>query len=159
MGEPPRSGPVTQLPTYAATLVTNQRMEEWRLEADEPTLTREANAWAAAQPLVQTGVGTVRLQELRVQLGEDQFVVRGTAESGWIRAPVELTLSASVETGRALVHVRHASVNGLSLPQGVRRDIEQQVQGQLDALAREYQGSVRSVRIAEGQLVVTGSQL
>jgi hypothetical protein len=38
----------------------------------------------------------------------------------------------------------------------VRRDIEQQVQGQLDASAREYQ---RSVRIAEGQLVVTGSQL
>jgi hypothetical protein len=165
MSKPLQDGTVSPSSIRAATLVppatvplANQAVQEWSVQIDEATLTREANAWAMEQPLLQTAVGTVRLQELSVQPRDDQLVVHGTAEAGWIRAPFDVTASASVDAGHVQVQVPDAHVNGLDLPDAARRDIERQLQDWLDGLVLEHHASVRSVRLGQGTLLVTGTR-
>ena len=127
--QPPAHTTVTP---SVVTAPASQTSQEWTFQIDEPTLTREVNAWAAGQPLVQTSVGTARLKDLSVELRNSQLVVRGTADAGWMSAPVDATASATVQTGRVLVQVHEAHIDGVDLPEGARRQLDQQLQDQLD---------------------------
>jgi hypothetical protein len=137
---------------------TTQTNQEWSFQIDEPTLTREVNTWAAGQSLVETSVGSARLKDLRVELRNSQLVVRGTADTGWLSAPVDATASASVQTGRVLVQVSEAHINGVDLPELARRELDKQLQDQLDQSVAVNRVAVRSVRVADGKLVVSGTR-
>ena len=152
---PRPSAPPVATPQIVSA-ATGPAGQEWSFQIDEPTLTREANAWAAIQPLVQTSVGTARLKDLRVELKNNQLVLRGTADAGWLSAPVDATASATVQAGRVLVQVREAHINGADLPELARRELDQQLQDQLDQSAAVNNVAVRSVRVADGKLVVSG---
>jgi hypothetical protein len=141
----------------AARTTTSQRSPEWAFQFDEPTLTQDLNAWLAGQPLVQTPVGAASLQDLTVGLRDDQVVVRGTAKAGWLGAQVDLSASAYAETGRVLVHVRNAHVSGVDLPEPVQRQIEQQLQDQVDYSLTSYRVVVSSVHVGDGKLDIAGS--
>jgi hypothetical protein len=140
----------------AARAATNHGTQEWSLQIDERTLTQDLNTWAAGQPLVQTPAGNAHLRDLSVELRNDQLVMRATAEAGWVRTPVDLSASASVQSGRVLVQVREAHINGVDLPEIARHELDQQLQNQLDQSVAAYGVAVRSVRLGDGRLVVSG---
>jgi hypothetical protein len=152
MGQPARAGVPPVYSSFAAPA------EEWSLALDEATLTRQANAWAAGQVLSQTPFGMVRLQDLGVQLRNDEATVHGSADAGWIRASIDLEAAAAVQQGRVIVQLRGAQVNGIQVPDVARREIEQQLQDQLDQSLATAQLSVRCVHIGDGQLSVTGTR-
>jgi hypothetical protein len=139
-------------------LPQDQSVHEWGFEFDEPTLTQDLNTWAAGQPLVETAVGTASLRDLTVDLRDQQLVLRGTVNAAWLTAPVDLAASASMESGRLLVQVHDAHVNGFDLPQHVRWQLERQLQDQVDRSLWEYKVVVRSVRVGDGRLVLRGSR-
>ena len=153
--QPPAHTTVTP---SVVTAPASQTSQEWTFQIDEPTLTREVNAWAAGQPLVQTSVGTARLKDLSVELRNSQLVVRGTADAGWMSAPVDATASATVQTGRVLVQVHEAHIDGVDLPEVARRELDQQLQDQLDQSLATNHVAVRSVRVGDGKLVVSGTR-
>lgn len=165
LSQPLRSGLAPQLSTPPAASVapvtgvaTTQAAQDWSFQIDEPTLTQDLNAWAAGQPLFQTPVGQARLQDLTVRLRNDQLALRGTAEAGWVRAPVDVAASASVQMGRVQVQVREAHINGVDVPEVARREFAQQLQDQLDQTVAVNHAVVRSVRVADGKLVVSGTR-
>src|SRR5260370_37487218 len=99
-----------------------------------------------------------RLEALTVALRDDQVVVKGAARAAWVGAPVDLLASLSVQNGRAQIQLRQAHLNGVQVPEAVRRQLEQQLQGQLDQSVGNYRVVVRSVRVSGGMLVVSGIQ-
>ena len=167
-GMAPQSAPapattvVTPLPvkTVAATAAVSRARasRDWSVEIDEATLTLNLNAWASAQPPLQTPLGMARLEDLTVALRDDQVVLKGTARTAWVRAPVDVLASPSIQNGRAQIHLREAHLNGVQVPEVVRRQLEQQLQGQLDQSVGNYHVVVRSVRVSGGMLVVSGIQ-
>jgi len=86
------------------------------------------------------------------------LVLRGTVNAAWLTAPVDLAASAPMESGRLLVQVHDAHVNGFDLPQHMRWQLEQQLQDQVDRSLWEYKVVVRSVRVGDGRLVLRGSR-
>jgi len=52
----------------------------------------------------------------------------------------------------------HVLRSGIDLPETARRDIEQRLQEQLDGVVQQYHASVRSVRLGQGTLLVTGTR-
>jgi hypothetical protein len=146
--------------TVAATAPVSlgRASRDWSVEIDEATLTRNLNGWASAQPPVQTPLGMARLEDLTVALRDDQVVLKGTAQAAWVRAPVDLLASASVQSGHAHIQLWEAHLNGVQVPEVVRRQLEQQLQGRLDQSVGAYHVIVRSVRVSVGVLVVSGTQ-
>jgi hypothetical protein len=147
--------PSVQL-TRVATPVTPA--PTWSVRIDEATLTRDVNAWAAAQPPFDTPIGSARLHDLSVQLSSGQVLVQGSAEIAGTSSPFALSAGASVETGRVLVHIRTARLAGVDIPDVARGEIERRLQDQLDQSIRTFHVVVQSVSTADGGLVVQGSQ-
>ncbi len=145
-------------PVATAAVSLDRASRDWSVEIDEATLTQNLNGWARAQPPVQTPLGMARLEDLTVELRDDQVVLKGTAQAAWVRAPVDLLASASVQSGHAQIRLREAHVNGVQVPEVMRRQLEQQLQGRLDQSVEAYHVIVRSVRVSVGALVVSGTQ-
>jgi hypothetical protein len=136
----------------------NPAPQDWSVQVDEATLTRNANDWAAGQPLLQTPFGMARLQNVTVELRDDQLVLRGAASAGWIQAPVQLVAGASVQNSHVQVHLHEADVNGGQVPEFVRGQLEQKLQDQLDQSLGAYHVDVRSVSVGGGMLAVSGTR-
>ncbi|SRR5260370_4517872 len=151
------SGLSTQSPIIPSAAAPVSRAHEWSFQLDETTLSNDVNAWAAAQPPVQTPLGVARLQDVTMSLRADQLGLRGTAVAGWVHAAVNASATASVEHGRVLVQIVGVNLNGAALPDSVRRQLEQQVQDQLDRSIESERVLVSSVLVGEGSLTVSGT--
>jgi hypothetical protein len=154
-GPTPTSPPVI-IATPAAAAPTTQSTQEWSFQLDEVALSHDLNAWAAALPYVPTPLGGAHLQDMTVELRDNQFALRGTAEVGWLTAPFDAAASTSIAAGRVLVQLPETHVNGVALPESARRELERRIQNELDQRIGEYHVVVRSVRIADGSLMVSG---
>jgi hypothetical protein len=144
-----------QLTPVAASAAAAQK---WSIRIDEATLTRDVNAWAAAQAPFDTLVGSARLHDLSVQVSSDEVLIQGTADIGGTSSPFALSASSSVESGRVLVHVRTARLSGVDAPDVARAEIEHRLQDQLDLSIRTLHVVVQSVSAADGTLAIQGSQ-
>jgi hypothetical protein len=151
-GASPPSAQVTPAATSASTGQT------WSVRIDEATLTREVNAWAAAQAPFDTPLGSAHLHDLSVQLNSDQVLVQGTADIGGASSSFSLSAGTSIESGRVLVHVRTARLGRMDVPDVARAEIEHRLQDQLDQSTRTFRVVVQSVSTADGALTVQGSQ-
>jgi hypothetical protein len=140
------------------TVLTAAAPLDFDLAFDEATLTRDLNAWAVGQPPVPTPLGMTHLADLSVQLHDSELTIHGTAQTALIHAPVDLVASTAVQGGRLLVQVRGAQVDGIQLPGVVRSQLEQQMQDQLDKSVGGNHIAVRSVRIGDGMLAVSGTR-
>jgi hypothetical protein len=130
----------------------------WSYQIDEATFSRGANAWADQQPPLQTPLGSVRLRDLRATLRNNQLVIGGDADTGWMVQPVSVTATFDSAGGRVLVQVRQATVGAVLVPEATRRLIEQQAQQELDDVIAAQHAVVDSVRIADGSLVLSGTR-
>jgi hypothetical protein len=151
-GASPPSTQVTPVATAASTAKT------WSIRIDEAALTRDVNAWVAAQAPFDTPLGSARLHDLSVQLSSDQVLVQGTADIGGASSSFALSAGTSIESGRVLVHVRTARLGGIGVPDVARAEIEHRLQDQLDQSIRTFRVVVQSVSTADGALAVQGSQ-
>jgi hypothetical protein len=143
----------------APTVATNHAVvQEWTLQIDESTLTQKLNAWATGQSVLQTPVGSARLSDLSVHIGDDALVIRGVADTGAVAAPVVLDATASASAGRVLVHIRQAQIRDLAIPEAARRGLEDWLQQQLDQWLATDHAVVHSVDIRSGRLVVSGTR-
>ena len=143
----------------APTVATNHAVvQEWTLQIDESTLTQKLNAWATGQSVLQTPVGSARLSDLSVHIGDDALVIRGVADTGAVAAPVVLDATASASAGRVLVHIRQAQIRGLATPEAARRGLEDWLQQQLDQWLATDHAVAHSVDIRSGRLVVSGTR-
>ncbi len=129
----------------------------WTFTIDAPTLSGYLNAWAAAQGDIQTPLGTTRLRQMAAEIRDNELIVSGTADVGWFSMPVEAAASASVQNGVVRVHVDWAHIHGVNVPDAFRTQIEQQLQAQLSQ-SLAYHLSVHSLELANGKLVITGTQ-
>jgi hypothetical protein len=137
---------------------THAAAQEWTLQIHESTLTQQLNTWAAGQNVLQTPVGSARLRDLSVQLGDDELVLRGVADTGAVAAPVALDATASASAGRLLVHVGQAQIRDVALPEAARRALQDWLQQQLDQWLATDHAVVQSVDIRSGRLVVSGTR-
>jgi hypothetical protein len=132
--------------------------QRWSYQIDEATFSRGANAWADQQPPLQTPLGNVRLRNLSATLRDNQMVIGGDADAGWIVQPVSVNATADIVSGRLVVQVRQATVGAVLLPEATRRLVEHQAQQELDDLVAAQHAVVDSVRIADGSLVLSGTR-
>jgi hypothetical protein len=151
---PPPVRPTVAVPSQQ----TNQAQPDWTLQIDSPTLTQDLNAWAAGQATVQTPVGMARLQQLNADIRDNELVVTGTADAGWISAPVDVAAKAEAQSGRVQVQVTQAHVSGVDVPEVGRRQLEQQLQSQIEQSLGAYGVAVRSVQMGGGKLVLSGTR-
>ena len=127
---------------------------ELTLEVDQATLTSELNATLAGQTLGETPIGAASLDGVDVQLRNGVMMVAGTVHAGWFALPVDLTTSATAESGRVRVHIDAAHVGSLPIGNMVRRSLEQAVQVELTRGLDREGISVQSVMIGDGRLKI-----
>lgn len=151
------TAPVAAQSTVPVAAQTNQS-QVWSYQLDTATLNQYVNAWAGAQGALQTPLGTARLRQLNTEIRDNELIVSGTADAGWLSVPVDAAATASVESGSVLVHLVRAHINGVDVPDGPRAQIEQQLQSQLSQPLSAYHVSVRSVQLADGKLVISGTR-
>jgi hypothetical protein len=77
--------------------------------------------------------------------------------AGWFAVPVDLTTSATAESGRVRVHVDAAHLGSVPLGDVVRRSLEQALQDELTRGLDQEGIAVQSVTIGDGRLTVVGS--
>jgi hypothetical protein len=151
-----RSHAVRVTPT--AVVQSGRAPQDFDFQIDQTTLTRDLNVWAAGQPPLQTPLGMTYLADLSVEVRESEFLIHGMAQTALLHTPVDLAASASVQGERLLVQVHGAQVSGVQLPEVVRSQLEQQLQRQLDQSIAGDHVTVRSVRLGDGVLAVSGTR-
>ena len=75
---------------------------------------------------------------------------------GGMAAPLTLSASATVESGRAMVHVHEARLAGADLPESARGELQQRLQDQIDQATATFHVVVQSISIGEGTLALRG---
>jgi len=128
---------------------------EWRYEIDSSSITRSLNAWAASGGMLETPLGTARLQQLSAEIDDQELIVRGVANTGWFSVPVDAAATASIQSGTVQVHVVDAHFNGVDVPAAARGQLEQQVQTQLAQSIAGTGVGVHSVALGDGKLRLT----
>jgi hypothetical protein len=137
--------------------VVQQSGREVTVKVDEATLTQQANANLAGRSIGDTPFGSATVRRLAVHLQNNQIVTDGTAQVGPTVAPVNVTSTVRAEAGRLRVTVTDAKVGGIPLPAGMRQQIESELQAQVDQVMGQQRIQVRSVTIADGALLATGT--
>jgi len=137
-----------------AAAAPNPPTQEWTVEIDEAALTRDVAMWAAQQPLAEGA----RVRNPKVELRDDQIVLTGEVEAGWLVQPATLVASASVDGGRALVRIHSARIGPVDVPQPIQRQLERQLQEQLDRASTD-DVVVKSLRIGDGRLIASGTRV
>lgn len=128
------------------------------VEVDEATLTEQANANLAGQPLGDTPLGPATVRTVAVQLRDGQVRATGTAQVGPTPLPVSLTATITAQAGRLDVALADARISGLPMPASARQYVEQALQTQVDQVLSGRQVRVRSVTVAEGKLTIVGAR-
>lgn len=82
----------------------------------------------------------------------------GTARVGGADVPIAVTGTVEAQDGRAVARVTDARVGGVPLPDGVRAQVEQSIQSQLDQAVQGRGMRVRTVSLEEGSLTFVGSR-
>jgi hypothetical protein len=126
-------------------------------EVDEAALSAQLNAALAGRSLGETPLGTASAEEMAVYLRDDQLLINGTVQAGQVRLPMTLAATAAVQGGHVLVQVRGAELGNLPVPEGVRHELEQRLQDQVDQSLANLRLAVQSVHIGEGKLAVVGT--
>ena len=145
--------------TENAFAAQNQPAPDWTLQIDEAHLTRDLVVLANQESTPATLLAGARVRNPNVELRNDQIVLRGDVEAGWLVQPAVLVATASVDGDRVLVRIRSARIGPIDLPQLVQRDLEREFQERLDQVASTNDVVVRSVRIGNGRLVATGTHV
>jgi hypothetical protein len=132
--------------------------QEWTVRVDDATVARHLNDWAAVHQEVETPFGPASFTNVTATIHPDGMALHGTAVAASARVPVNLFASASIADGRAVVQLRSAQINAVEMPLPVRRQVEQQLQNQVDQSLRATSTVARSLRFTEGALVLTGTR-
>lgn len=131
---------------------------EVTVRLDEATLTQQLNARMAGKPIGDTPLGAATARDLQVRLRGGQMQATGTARVGGADVPIAVTGTVEAQDGRAVARVTDARVGGVPLPDGVRAQVEQSIQSQLDQAVQGRGMRVRTVSLEEGSLTFVGSR-
>ena len=108
------------------------------------------------QPLADTPLGPATVQEVAVQLEAGRALITGQVRAGFMNLPASLTVTATVDAERPLVHVEQLSVGGFGLPDAARQAVEVRLQAEVDRALAQQNARVEAVEIRPGTLAVTG---
>jgi hypothetical protein len=131
---------------------------EVALEVDEATLTRQANAALAGQPVGDTPLGQATLRQITVQLRDGKITTTGTAQVGATTLPLEVVGTVDAAGGQLRVAVSSVRIGGFPLPTSVSGQVEQALQAQVNQTLAGQSIRIRSVAIANGKLTVVGAR-
>ena len=126
------------------------------IEVDQATLSEQANAMLVGQPLADTPLGPATVKEVSVQLEDGRALITGQVKAGFMSLPARLTVTATVEGGRPLVHVEQLAVGTFGLPDAARQAVEARIQGEVDRALAQQNARVDAVEIRPGTLAVGG---
>ena len=126
------------------------------IEVDQATLSAQANAMLVGQPLADTPLGPATVQEVSVQLEDGRALITGQVRAGFMNLPATITVTATVEGGRPLVHVEQLAVGGLEMPDAARQSVEARIQGEVDTALAQQNARIDAVEIRPGTLAVSG---
>ena len=124
----------------------------------EALLTRRLDALLGGQPLAETPFGTAAARDLAVELRDGQMRATGSAQAGFVRLPVRLSMEVVVLDGRPRVAVRDARVGDVPLPAASHRRVEQVLQEEVDEVVAREDVRVRSITIGDGILTIRGTR-
>jgi hypothetical protein len=103
-----------------------------------------------------------QLEDITAELRDNELVVHGSVQAAGLRVPIDAALSAAVQDGG---HVRHVRVQvdgvhlyGVQVPAAALQQVDQLLQTQVDQSVAAYRLDVRSIRVGDGMLVVSGTQ-
>ncbi len=126
------------------------------IEVDQATISQQANAMLVGQPLADTPLGPATVQEVTVQLEDGRALITGQVRAGFMNLPASLTVTATVEAGRPLVHVEQLAVGGFGMPDAARQAVEARLQGEVDKALAQQSARIDAVEIRPGTLAVSG---
>ncbi len=126
------------------------------IEVDQATISQQANAMLVGQPLADTPLGPATVQEVTVQLEDGRALITGQVRAGFMNLPASLTVTATVEAGRPLVHVEQLAVGGFGMPDAARQAVEARLQGEVDKALAQQNARIDAVEIRPGTLAVSG---
>lgn len=112
----------------------------------------------AAEPYFPQTYSGVTVSSPSVRVAGDKIVLAATARTFLGTGPLVATATPSASDGRLVVHVDSVTLSGVTLPDGMRAQIAQQLQDAIDA----YTGSrmqVSSVTAGGGILTLKGTAL
>ena len=127
-----------------------------RIEVDQETLSEQANAMLVGQSLADTPLGPATVQQVSVQLEDGRALITGQVKAGFMSLPASLTVTATVDAGRPLVHVEQLAVGGFGLPDAARQAVEARIQAEVDRAIAQQNARVEAVEIRPGTLRVSG---
>ena len=126
------------------------------IEVDQATLTEQANAMLVGQPLADTPLGPATVREVSIQLEDGRALVTGWVRAGFMTLPASLTVTATVEAERPVVHVEQLAVGGFGLPDAARQAVEARIQAEVDRALAQQNARVEAVEIRPGTLALSG---
>ncbi len=126
------------------------------IEVDQATISQQANAMLVGQPLADTPLGPATVQEVTVQLEDGRALITGQVRAGFMNLPASLTVTATVEAGRPLVHVEQLAVGGFGMPDAARQAVEARLQGEVDKALAQQSARIDAVEIRPGTLAISG---
>ncbi len=126
------------------------------IELDQATLSEQANAMLVGQSLADTPLGPATVQEVSVRLEDGRALVSGQVRAGFMTLPASLTVTATVQAGRPLVHVEQLAVGGFGLPDAARQAVEARIQAEVDRALAQQNARVHAVSVRPGILAVRG---
>lgn len=116
----------------------------------------DADLTRSAQPYFPQTVAGVTVSSPIVRVTSGRIVLNATARSFLGTGPLVATATPSASDGRLIVQVESATLSGMSLPDGMRAQIAQQLQSAIDA----HMGSrmhVSQVTTGSGVLTLKGT--
>lgn len=126
------------------------------IEVDQATLSEQANAMLVGQPLADTPLGPATVQALSVRLEDGRALIEGQVRAGFMTLPASLTVTATVEAERPLVHVEQLAVGGFGLPDAARQAVEARIQAEVDRALAQQNARVEAIAIRPGTVAISG---
>lgn len=146
---PDPSAPSTPLPTVRQTLAATVPTAPAIQASTAMTLSlTDADLTHAAEPYFPQTYAGMTLSSPRIRVTSGRVVFSATARTFFGNSPFVANAVPSASDGRLILRVESATLGGISLPEGVRNQIAQQLQAAIDG----YTSS--RVRVSE---VTTGS--
>ena len=126
------------------------------IEVDQATLSEQANAMLVGQSLADTPLGPATIQQISVRLEDGRALIAGLVRAGFMTLPASLTVTATVDADRPLVHVEQLAVGGFGLPDAARQALETRIQSEIDRALAQRNVRVEAVAIRPGTLAIGG---
>jgi hypothetical protein len=129
-----------------------------QVEVTENALTDRLNQRLAGQSLGSTPIGAATFQTLEARLRSGKMQVDGSAQVAGRDVPLTMSSTVEVESGRPVVSVDDARAAGVPLVEPARQSLEDALQQHVDSEVQRLGVQVKSVSIADGKMVLTGSR-